>query len=212
MTQQTAAGSMDGQLRHEIKVLENDIESKLSSSANLIDHAEQWNSPDGLGFDELNTLVAETANQRLYLGGSNYGVINHHKGRLEEYQRELKRLKTSSREAYERAQLLKGSKGYQPNTSSASSEILMRERSHINTSTSMANDTLGVAQATREQLAAQTNIIMGSNTKMRGLEGQFPGVSNLIGAIKSRRHRNNLVIASTIAVCICFILWWWLAH
>ena len=43
---------------------------------------------------------------------------------------------------------------------------------------------------------------------MGSLGGLFGGMDSLISSIDNRKQRENLILATVIAMCVCFTLWY----
>jgi len=89
--------------------------------------------------------------------------------------------------------------------------LLMQERSSLMNSVNMTSNIIGQAVETRNELIRQRATFTGSAGRMVDVARQVPGINTLIKRIEDKRTRDNTVIALVIAVCICVLLWYWLA-
>ncbi|OQS06943.1 hypothetical protein THRCLA_01042 [Thraustotheca clavata] len=105
------------------------------------------------------------------------------------------------------AQKLFQRKEQNPSTDPAA-EALLRERGMLDASRSMANDSINLAMAVKENLLNQRNQLDGSRGRVSTIGSSTQGINHLVDQIRRKKMRNNILIALTIAGCICFTLWW----
>jgi len=207
-------------IRKEIKKLEQEVEVKLSSYSNFSERVEQWNEEaDGATFagdeisDELDLLLQKLAelNRALDEGSTSSSIIQHHKTHLDDYAREHRNLKNKVKSALERAQLVGTRRANTANKeATVNIDHLFQERAGVHNSSTMAYDILGQAHATNERLDDQFRRLTASSYKLRTLTSQFAGISALMGQIKWKKYKNSIIVWSVVAICMCFLLWWWL--
>ena len=88
---------------------------------------------------------------------------------------------------------------------------LMRERGTIMSSTSKVDDVIGQAQATAAALVNQRGIFQNVNRNLDAIGGRFPMVNNLLTAIRRKRSKDTMVLATVAAICTAFTLIYWLS-
>ncbi|KAJ3145726.1 Golgi SNAP receptor complex member 1 [Geranomyces michiganensis] len=91
---------------------------------------------------------------------------------------------------------------------STSQDMLLNERSRIDTSHRMADEVLEAAYAARGDLNDQRSILYGAKGRVGGVIARFPLVNDLLSRIHTRKQRDSLIMASVISVCACLLLWY----
>eukprot|EP01136_Pigoraptor_vietnamica_P023954 Opistho-1_new@76513 len=86
------------------------------------------------------------------------------------------------------------------------SEYYVKENEHIMNSTRMADETLGIAVATKENLTAQRSTFSNMSARVGGMFSRFPAINNLMQRINVRKRRDTLILGAVIATCIILIL------
>jgi len=229
MSKQRGSVLSSEETRKDVKKLEQEIDHKLSTYSNFTERIEQWtNEEDGpfvggaagkdtptplASLDELQSLLEKLTdlNKQMNESNTNVSILNHHRSRLDDYYQEFRRLKGSAHQAWERAQLMRGGKKYEPLPErSINIDTLIRERGSIHSSSNIANDLLSQAQLTKEQLDMQNRTLLGSNSKLRGVGRQLPSVNQIMGQIRNKKNRNSIVLGTVAGICICFLLWYWI--
>ncbi|OQR86966.1 hypothetical protein ACHHYP_09681 [Achlya hypogyna] len=87
-------------------------------------------------------------------------------------------------------------------------DALLRERGMLDASRAVAHDSINVAMAVKENLLSQRAQLDGSRGKVTTVGSSTAGINHLVDQIRRKKMRNNILIALTIAGCICFTLWW----
>ena len=151
------------------------------------------------------------------VGDTRAHTLARHKDVLTEYQHELRRAKNAVQQSRESAELLgsgRASGGLSSSDhfgdSSAGSQ-LMRERGTIMSGTSKVDDVIGQAQATAAALVNQREIFQNVNRNLDAIGSRFPMVNNLLQAIRRKRSKDTMVLATVVAICTAFTLIYWLS-
>jgi len=84
---------------------------------------------------------------------------------------------------------------------------LLRERGSLQGHGRAIDDWLAQAAVTTDALRSQRNVIMASAGKLGGFLTALPGASQLMAAISTRRSRNDYIVFSAIALCVCYSVW-----
>lgn len=126
----------------------------------------------------------------------------------QEMARDFKRVAQSIDQQYQHARLLPRGRVAGAKASDDVEECLMRERSGLNSSISMAEEIIGQATATRDMLFGQRGVLGGVSTKMRSLESIMPGINSLIDKISDRKNKERVVLSLTVACCCFFTIWY----
>lgn len=90
----------------------------------------------------------------------------------------------------------------------SNTEQLIREKSSLLNSLAMADQALQQAQDARAGLDAQRRVFGQITGGLAGLASRFPTVRQTIGQIKSKKHRDTVVLSGVLAVLILFTLWY----
>lgn len=114
------------------------------------------------------------------------------------------------RRAKERHELLSSGSGVaaQSGQSDPAMDHLLRERNHISNSMSAAHQVIGQADAVRSDLYSQGRSLRGTSNLMQQLTTNIPGLNSLVDQIRRRRSRDDKIVASVIATCVVFTLWY----
>jgi hypothetical protein len=72
----------------------------------------------------------------------------------------------------------------------------------------MIFDRDSVAMAVKDSLHGQRAQLNRTHGKTQDLQASFGSIDTLVLSIRRKKIRNNVVLALTIAACICFVLWW----
>lgn len=111
----------------------------------------------------------------------------------------------------ERMKLMEGSNASKPNSLEIDNDgmdSLMRERSHINNSTSAAAAVINQATEIRNDLRNQGMSLGKVQSTMGQILGNIPGINTLVAKIKSKKSKDDMIIIGVIASCILFTLWY----
>lgn len=216
--------------------LEGEIDGKLSAFAKTASGVSR-DTGDGLmagdGVD-AQAGVLESLLQRLtdvnaamagaVSGGSAGGearsyTLARHRDVLGEFTSEFKRVRDAVSTSRDRDALLggraatRGSGGGASDGMSDSSqtELLMRERSTVHSSTSAVDDVIGAAQATAAALVSQRGIFGGIASNLSGVGSRFGVMHDVLAAIKRKRSKDTMVLSAVVAFCVAFTLIYWLA-
>eukprot|EP00611_Tribonema_gayanum_P018767 TRINITY_DN3197_c0_g1_i1.p1 TRINITY_DN3197_c0_g1~~TRINITY_DN3197_c0_g1_i1.p1 ORF type:complete len:234 (-),score=51.24 TRINITY_DN3197_c0_g1_i1:62-763(-) len=93
----------------------------------------------------------------------------------------------------------------------ADTDHLLRESQYIGSSLRGASNVLGQAHEARESLRQQRETLSRTNATLGALTSAFPGIGRIVDQIGRRRTRDNMIVATVLALCICFTLWWLLS-
>ena len=111
----------------------------------------------------------------------------------------------------ERMKLMEGSNASKPNSLEIDNDgmdSLMRERSHINNSTSAAAAVINQATEIRNDLRNQGMSLGKVQSTMGQILGTIPGINTLVAKINSKKSKDDMIIIGVIASCILFTLWY----
>ena len=80
------------------------------------------------------------------------------------------------------------------------------ERSHLERSHLMMDETLDQAYATQQEFRGQREQLGHTLTRLTRVAAQMPGVQSIISLISRRRRRDTIVLAVVIGVCLVILL------
>lgn len=136
-------------------------------------------------------------------------MIQRHRELLVEFERDFFRCKTQLRHTLDRQQLLGHVKDDINNyREQNASEIqgYLQERTHLDRSHQMIDETLDQAFATQAEFRAQRDILSGSLGRMQQVIAQVPSLNSIIHLISRRRRRDTVILGIVIGVCIVLLL------
>lgn len=162
---------------------------------------------------EINDKMSEYTNTLSMTSPSSalLHTLQRHRDILQDYNQEFQKTKANITACREREELLgsvrrdidayKSSSGL-----NRRSEMYLKENEHIRNADRIADETIDVALATKENLREQRNTMKKISTGMNNLANRFPVLNSLIQRINIRKRRDTLIIGGVIAVCIILLL------
>ncbi|KAF9015684.1 hypothetical protein BDQ17DRAFT_1341467 [Cyathus striatus] len=213
------------QLHRQCRTLESLFDSKLTSYSQLASSIvrskddvestgsrERWKDLES----ELDEMLSklEAVNEQLSDLGSDPELlsppmirsIQRHREVLMDNSRELRRTKTSIKNALDQANLLSGVRNDIDAYRSSAADSLLAERGRIDSSHRMTDDVLQQAYETRSEFDRQRTSLAGINNRMAQVLSTMPGINNLVAMIKSRRRRDSIIMGVVIGVCILLLI------
>ncbi|KAJ7786604.1 hypothetical protein B0H16DRAFT_1657846 [Mycena metata] len=215
------------QLHRQCRTLENLFYTKLTSYSQLVStisrnsndleasgSSERWKDMelelDDLleKLEEMNEQLSALASEPETLSASMLRTIQNHTEVFQDNARELRRTKTSVKNALDHANLLSGVRNDIDAYHSSAADSLLEERGRIDSSHSGVDAMLDQAYETRAEFGRQRTALTGINSRMKSVLNTMPSIDNVISMIKSRRRRDTIIMGLLIAACILFILWY----
>ncbi|KAF9469808.1 snare region anchored in the vesicle membrane C-terminus-domain-containing protein [Collybia nuda] len=215
------------QLHRQCRTLENIFDTKLTSYSQLVStisqptedleatgSSERWKDLE-MELDEHDVVwFLEETNEQLStlsstpdtLSASMLRAVQRHRELFQDNARELRRTKTSVKNALDQANLLSGVRNDIDAYKSSAADSLLAERGRIDSSHRMTDDVLNQAYETRSEFSRQRSALSGINTRMLGVLNTMPGINNLVSMIKSRRRRDSIILGLVIGICLIIIL------
>ncbi|KDN53279.1 V-snare-domain-containing protein [Tilletiaria anomala UBC 951] len=136
-------------------------------------------------------------------------AVQRHREVLLDFQRDYRRLKTNVQHAVDRRDLLGNVQhdidSYKARYTS-DTDALLTERSRLDNSHSIIDSTLDQAYATRQDIAAQRDLIGSIASRMTRTAQSLPGINGVITMINRRRRRDSIIMGLTIGICTVLIL------
>ncbi|XP_063964940.1 Golgi SNAP receptor complex member 1-like isoform X1 [Lytechinus pictus] len=140
-------------------------------------------------------------------------TLQRHRDILKDYTHEFHKTKANIEACREREELMgsvqreidsyKSSSGLNRRT-----DLYLKENEHIRNSERIAEETISVAMATKENLSAQKSTLKKISSGMNSMANRFPILNSLIQRINLRKRRDSLILGGVIAVCIVLLLWY----
>ena len=159
--------------------------------------------------DELDELGTTLNDPLLPPNNTQKHAIQRHRELLLDFEREFFRSKTHVRQVLDRHQLLGHVKQdiHDYRTQHASEvQSYLDERSHLERSHLMMDETLDQAYATQQEFRGQREQLGHTLTRLTRIAAQMPGVQSIISLISRRRRRDTIVLAVVIGVCLVILL------
>ena len=142
-------------------------------------------------------------------------TLARHRDVLGEFANEFKRVRDAVSTSRDRDALLGRRQttggGADGLSDSSQTELLIRERSTVHSSTSAVDDVIGVAQATAAALTSQRGVFGGVASALSGVGSRFGVMRDVLAAIKRKRSKDTMVLSAVVAFCVAFTLIYWLA-
>lgn len=172
---------------------------------------------------DVNAAMAGAVSGGIAGGEARSYTLARHRDVLGEFTSEFKRVRDAVSTSRDRDALLGGASRGSRGRASASglstdglsdtsqTELLMRERSTVHSSTSAVDDVIGAAQATAAALVSQRGIFGGIASNLSGVGSRFGVVHDVLAAIKRKRSKDTMVLSAVVAFCVAFTLIYWLA-
>lgn len=217
--------------RREARRLENTLDTKLGQFAKLCSGYEQSYSrgEGGLATDqlmdskaaELERMLSQLSDVNDRMKGTLAGrsdtrshTLTRHRDILHDYQQEFRRHNSSLIASRDRVQLLRGSTekssllGSQGHTSSGA---LLRERGQISGANSALDEVMGTATAISGRVSEQSQLFENIGNKVLAVGAKFPAINGVINAVRRKKSKDTIILASVIAVCTVLILIYWIS-
>lgn len=217
--------------RKEARKLENALDVKLGQFAKLSSGYEQSYSrgEGGLATDqlmdskaaELERLLSQLSDvndaMRNALGGRNdtrAHTLTRHRDILHDYQQEFRRHNSSLGASRDRVHLLGGSTDKSPLLGGPgynASGALLRERGQISGANAALDDVMGTATAVAGRVGEQSRIFENIGNKVLAVGAKFPAINGIINAVRRKKSKDTIILASVISLCTVFILIYWIS-
>ncbi|KAJ1967992.1 protein transport protein gos1 [Dispira parvispora] len=85
---------------------------------------------------------------------------------------------------------------------------LLRERGHLDQSHQLIDMTLDQAYAVRQDLDEQRSMLVRSLNVLGHVTQRIPGMNYILRKIGYRRSRDQLILATVVAVCLFILVWY----
>ncbi|KFM22829.1 Golgi SNAP receptor complex member 1-2 [Auxenochlorella protothecoides] len=219
-------------LRREARKIEGELDIKLAAYGKLCTSFEYGytRGESGIAADQLlqskasdiERLLSRLSDtnesmQRSIGGGpdARSHTLARHRDILHDYQQEFRRHASVAGSARDRADLL-GAAGTSGSASASglgapgsSMGLLLRERGMVASSHAALDDVMGTAHGVAAGLGQQREVFEGVSGKLGSVGAAFPVVNTLLNAIRRKKNKDNLILGSVVAVCLLFILIYW---
>lgn len=225
----TSFGAEWDTLREEARVLGATIDSKLHTLNKYSTTGPRYNAVENARFTRSKRTVfnqdarevedllrrLEDANQQLEAilskkpgSSSDQHIVRRFHDVLKDYTHEFYRIREVVEKQMDRDDLLGGDFSNENDTflnnRTRSSEVLLAEHEHINSSERMVDEQLSMAMAVKENLKHQQRRIGGAMQQLQMTMKKYPVINNVMQKIRMKKRKDTLIVAAVIA--ICFIL------
>ena len=142
-------------------------------------------------------------------------TLARHRDILHDFSQEYRRLSAVIGAARERADLLGGSGGPGGGTdapllnSGNNAGLLLRERGTLDRTNTAADQVINQAQGVAAALSGQRQLFDTIDSKVASIGAKFPVVNTLLNAIRRKKNRDNVIVASVLALCVFLMLIYW---
>lgn len=220
------------ELRKEARQIENQIDIKLVAFSKLGSHGDRGSSSSEALLDESNgnrifeTLALELQQLLIKLSLCNDSmsailirdpnpghvhILSRHRDILNDYTQEFNKAKTNIRTSRERAELLtsvqRDINSYRNSSKTTrAQDLYLKENDHINSSTRLADDTIGLAVNAKEALILQRGIVGSISSRVSAIGGKFPALNSIMQKVNFRKRRDGLILAGVVATCIILLI------
>ncbi|KIM32269.1 hypothetical protein M408DRAFT_326891 [Serendipita vermifera MAFF 305830] len=136
-------------------------------------------------------------------------AIQRHRDVLQDYKADFRRTKVNLEHAMDRANLLSNVRNdiqSYKTAHSSTTDALLSERGHIDSSHRMTDDMLAQAYETRAEFGRQRSSIAGINARMGNVLATMPGLDKLLGMIRTRRRRDAVIMGTVFGIGFILIL------
>jgi len=221
-------------IRRQLRTLESNVDAKLttySKVASSIPRASSYDLDAGIGgssheleveidglLDRLRDLNEELGRVLDRPDAPSGTAVSHavqrHREVLQDYTRDFLRTKANVQTALDQANLLSNVRNdieTYKTARSSTTDALLSERNHIDSSHLMADDLLTHAHETRAEFSRQRTQLGSIQTRMSNVLSNFPGMNNIIGMIQTRRRRDAIIMGCLIGLLI-ILLWTYMSR
>ncbi|CAB3987803.1 Golgi SNAP receptor complex member 1-like [Paramuricea clavata] len=155
---------------------------------------------------EVNDKMAEVTSNLSFSqpSASQMHTLQRHRDILKDYSQEFTKTKANIEAYIEREELLGGYKssgGVHRKT-----DLYLKENDHIRNSDRLADEAIGIAMATKENMSRQRGALYQISTRMGGITSRFPALNNLMQKINLRKRRDAIILSVVIAVCLILLI------
>lgn len=130
----------------------------------------------------------------------------HHKGRLREYEKDFRTIKSNIEQAKAQAELLstvrKDISAFKEGGSSRAGE---ETRAALDGAGDELGRVLGAASSNRAALQHQRGVVDQAMTKLKNAAAMLPGLNGLMNRIRRRKARDMIILASVCAFFVVFL-------
>lgn len=178
------------------------IESSLKRLGNVIDMMSEL-------LEQVNEVEPAISNNKTI---SAIHLLNRHREIYQEYQKELRKLKTKLANSKEQAELLNSVRdeinAYRKDPQSAQ-DYLLAEKERMERMHNRADHIIDVAHAAHSNLTTQRAGLKGAYRKFQTALDRLPIISATLSKIRFRRMRDIIVLGIVIACCVytIYLLW-----
>ncbi|KAJ1655746.1 protein transport protein gos1 [Dispira simplex] len=127
---------------------------------------------------------------------------------VHDYRKQVDQVKQRLGGGRARRALLSGGETRRGSEERDGTHSLLRERGHLDQSHQMIDMALDQAYAVRQDLGEQRSILLRSLSLLGHVTQRIPGMNYLLRKIGYRRSRDQLILATVVAVCLFTLVWY----
>ncbi|KAJ2499104.1 protein transport protein gos1 [Coemansia sp. RSA 1972] len=146
--------------------------------------------------DDLQSVISEMT-ETVHANRGSRRVLERHQSMFHDYEREFQRYKNNVRATAKRTEL---------NGAEVERDRMVEERGRIDQAHTDIDMVLENAFAVHGELTQQRGVIGGATSRLVDVSERIPGISMLLGRIRSRKRREKVVLAIVISACTCILL------
>jgi len=136
-------------------------------------------------------------------------TMQRHRDILQDYLHEFTKTKASIKANRDREDLLGSIKrdvNAYKNGLNRRTDLYLKEHEHLRSSDRLADEAIGIAMATKENLSSQRNMFHSISKGLGNVSNRFPAINNLIQKINVRKRRDTLILGFVISICTIILL------
>jgi hypothetical protein len=162
-------------------------------------------------FDRLGAAI-----ERMEQVGGNSTAGRAHVARFRaichEHQVDWNKASSAARHAREHQALLKSTERLmskeKDTTADATRALYESEQRGIRSSMRLMEENISHAMGVQDALKAQAERLRGAGQGLASMGENIPGINVLIRAAGKKKTRDNMIVATVIATCLCLTFWW----
>ena len=160
---------------------------------------------------EVNDMMSEYLSNMSFAepNSAQLHTLQRHRDILHDYSHEFTKTKANIKASKEREDLLgsvrRDISDYKSGLNRRT-DLYLKENDHIRNSDRIADEVIGIAMATKENLNSQRNAFLNLSNRVLSVTKRFPMINNLVQKINIRKRRDTLIIGIVISICIILML------
>ncbi|XP_065054639.1 Golgi SNAP receptor complex member 1-like [Rhopilema esculentum] len=136
-------------------------------------------------------------------------TMQRHRDILQDYLHEFTKTKASIKANRDREDLLgsvKRDMNAYKNGLNRRTDLYLKEHEHLRNSDRLADEAIGIAMATKENISSQRNVLHNISKGLGNVSNRFPAINNLIQKVNIRKRRDTIIVGTVISICTIVLL------